>query len=495
MPRGPELAGSVREAASQPIGSALTSLRYASINLEALRTITGKSGDFVVDSGLPLIGQTFNVVLPGAGRLTLVVDMLTEQFPGVTTYSGYLESDRGAQFVLSVENDTIVGSISLGQYRWVIEPTNTAEGLHTIKKIDLALMPRILDAIAGVPGGSKKAPQSKVNGSGTVRILFLAANDVPNPSQRASQIIATMTLALGSSKVKSSNRVVSAGMQIVPTNLAGFTRSNILYQIYYNSGPFQVLREHDMFFANADVAFLLVQEDPNVDGDYLTLGRVGGAAFNLDPEHPYGLSTDDYALGDLTAIHEIGHMFGGFHEDIIDAGIKRPKLQGDGDWVTLMGGYIDPICEFPILPATSTCERINYFSNPSVSYLAESTGAVGTAEMESHLEGSMPVVSGWRETGNSAAPPPPDPINATSEQCYGLNSVTWTAQVMTTDYELYRSTSSSFTNPVLIYAGRGTFTTVNVSSGTWYLRARACSSAGCSNYTSQVSATRISGCY
>jgi len=39
-----------------------------------------------------------------------------------------------------------------------------------------------------------------------------------------------------------------------------------------------------------------------------------------------------------------------------------------------------------------------------------------------------------------------------------------------------------------------TQTGVNVSSGTWYLRAQACNASGCSPYSNQVTANRISSC-
>ncbi len=485
VPRGLE------KAARGPFGPALESMRYVSVDVGALREITGDEGELVLVDDLPIVGHRFDVVLPGEGRVTLQVDQVVQLFPGVTTYAGTLESDHGATFTFSVEDGKLLGSLSLGRYRWVVKP-DAAGGLHTLKKLDKARIPRIPDDVdSDVPAVPLKGSFEKVQGSGNVRVLFLHANNVPNAGMTASNIVSEMNQALRNSQVSFNNRITSAGLQLVPANFNGQNRADILEQMDDRVAPFQDLKEKDMFFASADVAFLLIQEDFSV---FPGFGRVGGLANNFNPANPYALSTDDYAVViDLTALHELGHVFGGQHEDY-GSGIQRPKIQANGDWMTLMGGYIDADCQFVTHPGPQTCERIPYFSNPAVYYMGERTGIVGAADMESYLESTMRTVSGWHETGDPSAPSPPDPISSVSEKCYGLNEVTWTAQSGATDYELYRSTSSSFTNPTLIYNGTGTSTVINVTYGTWYLRARACDVDGCSNYTAQVSATRFSGC-
>jgi subtilisin family serine protease len=79
------------------------------------------------------------------------------------------------------------------------------------------------------------------------------------------------------------------------------------------------------------------------------------------------------------------------------------------------------------------------------------------------------------------APPMPASMTVTQLQCWGLNSVTWSASSGATYYELYRSTSSSYPSQTLEYSGPDTSRTVSVGSLT-YLRVRACNSSGCSDY-------------
>lgn len=86
----------------------------------------------------------------------------------------------------------------------------------------------------------------------------------------------------------------------------------------------------------------------------------------------------------------------------------------------------------------------------------------------------------------------PSPLAASSERCFGYNNASWPAQPGATFYELYRSFSSSFSNPSLVYSGASTDAFLNVN-GTWYLRVRACNAIGCSDFSNQAVATYWSG--
>lgn len=144
------------------------------------------------------------------------------------------------------------------------------------------------------------------------------------------------------------------------------------------------------------------------------------------------MSADTYALGDLTALHEIGHTLGGQHTYEARPTASQFTLGDDShgidgvagvgadavEWQTIMGGYrpVDALgCKFDFAvtgPEMQPCERLPYFSNPLLS--AQLNGQVislGTtqvtdlpgaandqlkADMESWLEVSgMPIVSGY----------------------------------------------------------------------------------------------------
>jgi hypothetical protein len=81
----------------------------------------------------------------------------------------------------------------------------------------------------------------------------------------------------------------------------------------------------------------------------------------------------------------------------------------------------------------------------------------------------------------------------TNEQCFGYNTADWTASSGATAYELWGSSSSTFTFSSLWYSGPNTTFFINVGSTT-YFHVRACSANGCSAFSATKTARHITGC-
>ena len=89
----------------------------------------------------------------------------------------------------------------------------------------------------------------------------------------------------------------------------------------------------------------------------------------------------------------------------------------------------------------------------------------------------------------------PNPFTVYNAACYGENQAQWTAQAGATHYELYRSSSPSFTSQVLLFSGNSVSETVTApTNGTWWLRVRACSAVACGDYSTTDAATYYPGC-
>jgi Matrixin/Putative peptidoglycan binding domain len=95
---------------------------------------------------------------------------------------------------------------------------------------------------------------------------------------------------------------------------------------------------------------------------------------------------------------------------------------------------------------------------------------------------------------NAHYPPPAPSLTNSNGACYGDNSAQWTAQPNTTRYELYRSTTASFSSQVLVYSGGDTYQSVNVLPGGWYLRVRACNAYVCGPYSASQFAAYVNTC-
>ncbi|WP_044190241.1 hypothetical protein [Hyalangium minutum] len=382
---GRELTESDRDAARHGLKDAVRSAHLETIDVGGMT------------AGLSA-GRKVQLALPGAGQAVLVIQSVRELLPGVTTLSGHLADDETSDFTLSIEAGKLVGSIRQGKHAWLVEP-HTRSDQHLIRTIDRTLLPKDEPAL-GQPRQLSEAPRSMdqplrtslSTGTGNVRVLFLHANNVTNASAQAANIVTAFNYSLSLSGVAGNNYLTIAGVQEVAANFNGQSKTMILDAMRSRAAPFTDINAA-MANTNANIAFLLVQEDPTASGDG-DFGRVGGVARKFERDNPFALSTDDYSLGDLTALHEIGHVFGGDHEDT--AGSARPVVAADGTWMTVMGGYV----QCPFTGRSATCVRLIRWSNPDPThtYLGHPLGVANERDMKSHLESSMPTVSAWTWT-------------------------------------------------------------------------------------------------
>ena len=458
----------------------------------------------------PAVGVRFTVDLPDRQGLELTIAALTEVVNGVTTMIGKVNNEPDHDFVLSLEGDKLLGTIEEGDHIWLIEPDESF-GDHLLRKVHRGLIPRAPDDEADLGltpieptpmamPDNEPAPMSGTNGG--VDVLFLYASDVTNPNLRASDIVGRFTLVRNNSAISTNNSITSVGVFPVASNFSGLSRQSVLNKMKFGLTPFSEL-ENWTTHTNADVTFLLVSEDSSVVGDNGIHGRAGGVAVRFQKSTPYALSTITYALGDNTAVHELGHVFCGHHEGTHSVmppdaeSTNHPTIAADCSWMTIMGGYDTTAggCPFTGLPATTV--RINYFSNPALTPTAaggNTIGVAGYADMESWLESSMPTVSAWRDNGSASAPAAPASLSHTSLMCWGDNIVHWSSASGATEYRLFQSATTTFSPPTQVYQGAGTSVSASVPAGGAYYRVHACNSAGCSNWTGTYYVPYFSGC-
>jgi len=92
------------------------------------------------------------------------------------------------------------------------------------------------------------------------------------------------------------------------------------------------------------------------------------------------------------------------------------------------------------------------------------------------------LCSEYRYCPSSATPMPPLNLTAYNGNCYGHNDLIWSSTCEgTTRYELYRSTSPSFSSQTLESSGLNLLKHVVVSQTSYY-RIRACNANGCGGY-------------
>lgn len=387
-----ELAGSELSAARYGLADAVTSAHLADIDVGGLTDRLAA-------------GSKLKLALPGAGPAVLAIQTMEELLPGVTTFSGHLAGDETSDFTLSIEAGQLVGAIRQGPYAWLVKP-DPSSNQHLIRMLDRTLLADAEPSLRRPPQDLSQAPgrvaaaqpPSMFLSNGNVRVLFLHASDVPNASAMAANIVSEFNASLSTSGVSATNYLSIAGVQWVGSSFSGMTREQIRDAMGARTAPFTGINS-DIATTGADIVFLLVRVDPTVFTD-TEWGRVGGIAYIYDQGNPFALSTDDYALSDFTALHEIGHVLNGQHE-YEGTGIAHPVVNPQNKWMTIMGGYIHP-CKFV---GPNKCTRLKRWSNPDQTYTdGTPLGIPGQADMRTHLQNVMPVVAAWR--GDPWTPPP-----------------------------------------------------------------------------------------
>jgi hypothetical protein len=329
-----------------------------------------------------------------------------------------------------------------------------------------------------------------------------------NISTFSSAILGELNDSLTTSAVDSGNYFSMAGSIELGDNFVNVCNEQVWLQALGREYAFE---EFDDWMAqeHADIAIILIahadgtescaETQPPPPTQPVFIGRVGGIAGGIRAsDHPFAIVNDTYALGDLTAPHEVGHVLGGLHHHEGESApgnfgtlaYARGFAEPGGEWMTMMGTYTAPACWFNGL--SSDCVRLPRWSNPDLQYDSQDTGEDDWADMTRALDVLMPEAAQW--TGDPAPPATPSSFNVYGYSCWGWHDADWSASTGATEYRLFGSDTWSFAISSLLYQGPSLFANVNVPSDNAYLRVQACNGAGCSAPTTPQAASYTPYC-
>jgi len=441
--------------------------------------------------------DTIHLSLPDEkDNVVLTVLAVKEYTEKTFTLEGNAKDDDFSFFSLTGFNEYLVGKISYKGFTYLIKTSNKEntndlivlkiEPLKIIRDVS-SKKTKIVDLAENIVG----TKSSKSTG-GNVRILFLSARDVYQPEATLVTMLSEFNQTLSQSGVIGKS-VSFAGIRKMDTTFPNLCKGTLLGRMHAENYEFldiELWRTN----ANADIVFLMINGGTcNSSGSNSTYGRVGGQArgptqYNTNGNNANAVSVDSYLLADNTGIHEVGHVFGGFHP--LDPNAVNPRLgmiNPANNWQSIMGGY-DPGCDFT--GPNSTCVRINRFTNPNQTYLGGPLGS-GTQNMSSWLLTAMNTVSNYK---NFIPQIPSAPTNLVSNpigHC-GITTLTWSGNdSKTLEYQVFYDNNSGFSSPVMTVRGIGDINTatkqkVTSSDNTGYFRVKACNAGGCSLYSNQV---------
>ncbi len=314
---------------------------------------------------------------------------------------------ESGEVLLVVDGDQITGSVQKPSGEmFKIEPLGG--GLHTVSRIDqTAVGECATESNSERDGGGdgQTAPGSTGSGGSsgalstpTLDVLVVytpgAAAASANIGNEVALAVADMNNGFGNSSVPATISVVHAAQLAFNESSDIFNdRDDLLGTSDGRGDAVHSLRSQ----YGADVVVLLTDGNYVYQGSsvYSIAGAIGAVA-----SQAFAIVEWDYATGNHTFAHEIGHLAGARHDN--DTG-TQPYSYGHGyrpggqSWRTIMA----------MGSPSSSPFRINYWSNPDKVYGGVAMGTTSYNDNVRAWENSAATMAGFR-----TPPPPPGPLTA-----------------------------------------------------------------------------------
>ena len=395
--------------------------------------------------------------------LTAVKDRLETLSEGRKVWYGHIKDRPGSYVILVFHGQSMAGNIFLPQAQYQIR--GVVGDLHSVREIDQSKFQGCKDAVPVVPVGGIARDEPKTQGDSAATIDVLV---VYTPAAAASSTDIHSEIALA---VAESNQSYLNSNVVHRINLVG------AFQVLYaESGDMGTDLERlkgtadgymdgvhslrDQYFA--DCVVLITKPNDLYCG--IAYQYNGGSGFDPWAFAVVGL---DCATGYYSFAHELGHNMGLRHDCYTD------QQDDPFDYITYTEnghGYVDTANAWRTIMAYNRqcsdlgfdCTRVQYFSNPNVTYLGDPTGSPAsggdcTADSRTRLMDTDFTVANFRDSTaylDSDADGVPDTVDdyptddsrATTASASGTGKIT--VDVSAVGGALRNVTPQTDTNPV-----------------------------------------------
>jgi hypothetical protein len=319
---------------------------------------------------------------------TAVLDRVETSSLGAFSWVGNLEGVELSQVILAVKDGVMIGNaVAPGMFYQV---RYAGDGVHAIREADQAAFPPELPPIpVDLPAGDVAQPNSAADDGSTIDVLVIYTDDARAQVGGTAAMEAMIATAETETNAGYANSGITQRVNVVHTaevsyDESGFDWNTTLSRFRaHGDGYFDIVTQpttglRDTYLADESV--LIVRDTAYCGLAYMMVSVSPSFEYSAFALVSYNCATGYYSFG-----HEMGHNMGAHHDWYVEASTSPyPYNHGfvnyPDRWRTIMA--------YNTRCGGDYCDRLNYWSNPDVSYYGDPMGVVTTGPTNC-VEGSL----------------------------------------------------------------------------------------------------------
>lgn len=331
-------------------------------------------------------GLELSLSLPGVGEQRLRFSGVEEAWGGGSIWSARVEGDPNGRATLSRVGELVVGTVRVHERLFSIE--SAANGLHRLRELNENVFPTCgvtaQHEVSSEGGAPEQAAALTTGGAPpTIDVLVVYTTSAKNVEGGVAAIEAKVNLAIAETNQAYSNSQVVQRLRLVhQAELVGYVEdssfSTMLGQLRSSSDGvidgIHALRAQ----YGADMVAMIV-----AGSEYCGIAYLMQTVNTSFEANAFSVTSRLCATGYYTFGHELGHNMGCHHDRANASTGAYPYSYGyrtaNGLWRTVMA----------YAPGT----RVQYFSNPNISYSGQTLGIA---------DPSPNSAENWRSLNNTA---------------------------------------------------------------------------------------------
>ena len=339
---------------------------------------------------------------------TAVLDRVTLNNSGTLSWIGYLDEDElgSVTLVIDKKEGFVIGNISLPGLLYQIR--HAGNGVHVVREIDPSAFPPDAEPIPVEgkevkPGGP---PPFRADSGAVIDVLVVYTAAARSAAGGTSSMNALVDLAVSETNTSYTNSGVSTQLNLVHKTEVSYTETG-----NFSTDLGRLKSKTDGYIDNvhslrdtycADEVVMITN-----GSQYCGIAYLMTSVSTSFEDSAFAVVARTCATGYFSFGHEIGHNMGARHDWYVDSSTS-PYIYNHGyvkvnkNWRTIMAYNSE--CS-----ANSTsCTRLQYWSNPNVTYLGDAMGVGGSTVGSSAnnalaLNNSLATVANFRDSTTSCS--------------------------------------------------------------------------------------------